>query len=245
VGSEVVGERSHLWLFVIRVSFATKNSSTVRKTKCFSESVMIFVSILSFQRIYCVQRKEQFGLFVFVAIFINMNLAIFNVAEEEIELLLREDEEIVDRSLKDIEKILEEDIFPSQEKLRKQESQAQRSVFIRQEEQFGAMGKILPGVNLSTKTQELFPMEELISSDEDWDDNCSSEKILHLTEDPIESEEDWSSIEGIRTTEPERRKKMHGEVVEFWTGTNKAYCSIVMRDFWSNMERELRLTNCN
>jgi hypothetical protein len=108
-----------------------------------------------------------------------------------------------------------------------------------------AMGKIPPGVNLSTKTQELFPMEELISSDEDWDDNCSSEKILHLTEDPIESEEDWSSIEGIRTTEPERRKKMHGEVVEFWTGTNKAYRSIVMRDFWSNMERELRLTNCN
>jgi hypothetical protein len=112
VGSEVVGERSHLWLFVIRVSFATKNSSTVRKTKCFSESVMIFVSILSFQRINCVQRKEQFGLFVFVAIFMDMNLAIFNVAEEEIELLLQEDEEIVDRSPKDIEKILEEDIFP-------------------------------------------------------------------------------------------------------------------------------------
>ncbi len=82
----------------------------------------------------------------------------------------------MDRSLEDIKKILEEDILSPQEKLRERESQAQRSVFARQEEQVGARGKIPPGVNLSTKMQELFPMGEPISSDEDWDDNCSSEK---------------------------------------------------------------------
>jgi len=238
VGWEVLGERSHSWLFFIGVSFSTKSSPTVRKTKCFSESVIIFVSILSFQRINCFQRKEQFGLFVFVVIFMDLNLVIFKIAEEEIELLLREDEEIVDRSMEDIEKVLEEDIP-------EWESQAQRSVFALQEEQVVARGKIPPGVNLSTKTQEPFPMGEQISSEEDWDDNCSSEKILHPTEDPIESEEDWSGIEEIRTTEPERRKKTRGEVVEFWTGTNKAYRSMVMRDWWSYMERELRLTNCD
>jgi hypothetical protein len=53
-------------------------------------------------------------------------------------------------------------------------------------------------------------MGEQISSDEDWDDNCSSEKILHLTEDLILSEEDWSGIEGPRTTELERRRKTQG-----------------------------------
>jgi hypothetical protein len=88
-------------------------------------------------------------------------------------------------------------------------------------------------------------MGEPISSDEDWDDNCLSEKILHLTEDLILSKEDWSGIEGPRTTERKRRRKTRGERVEFWTRANKGYCVMVARDFWSYMERELRLTDCD
>jgi hypothetical protein len=89
----------------------------------------------------------------------------------------REDKEMGDQSLENVDRILEE-VLPPEEKLQEHESQAQKSGYVSQEEQVGARGKIPPGFNLSTKTPESFPMGEQISSDEDWDDNCSSEKIL-------------------------------------------------------------------
>jgi len=114
-----------------------------------------------------------------------------------------------DHSLENVDRILEE-VLPPEEKLQEHESQAQKSGYVGQEEQVGARGKIPPGFNLSTKTPESFPMGEQISSDEDWDENCSSEKILHLTEDLILREADWSGIKGPRTTELERRRKTQG-----------------------------------